>query len=316
MLRFLYKLERRAFIYTTILITLVITAWSTTYFLFGSDISINIKKSAKLDKTLVVENGKAVNAKQTETKKISQNRSFKAALVCLQRQHVRLKGVIQSEKQNLALITQNSAPQDFFKTGDKLSCGFTIEAIKRDSILISFNAITSQLYITANNFDNTIAQTITATAETPELSTLQQDLLDNNNFNASELLQKEYIDLPRSLYPFPEQGLPSWITVSASGQYVVKQATFKKLLNSSRMSKQARFTTDSEGIHISEVMPGSLYEKLGVRNSDLIQKLNGRQVENLHTVMATFQQAEIKQTIELQVLRNGNVEYLYYSLEN
>ncbi len=68
------------------------------------------------------------------------------------------------------------------------------------------------------------------------------------------------------------------------------------------------------GYSVSEVVPGSLMEKLGLRNDDVIKKVNGMAVTRPEEIMQAYAQLQRDSNIEVEVERGGRSEILRYEI--
>jgi len=88
----------------------------------------------------------------------------------------------------------------------------------------------------------------------------------------------------------------------------------------SRLLTQARVTPHfvngkSEGFVISSITPGSLYEKIGVQNGDVIRKVNGAVISGPAQAMAMFEGLKTKSSVSLQIQRAGRIQDLQYDIQ-
>ena len=63
--------------------------------------------------------------------------------------------------------------------------------------------------------------------------------------------------------------------------------------------------TDSEGVVVDEVMPGSPAAQAKLQPGDVVRKFNGHDVENIMTLRKMVGQAELDKNVELEVVRDG-----------
>jgi len=63
--------------------------------------------------------------------------------------------------------------------------------------------------------------------------------------------------------------------------------------------------TDSEGVVVDEVMPGSPAAQAKLQPGDVVRRFNGRGVENITTLRKMVGQAELDKNVELEILRDG-----------
>ncbi len=68
------------------------------------------------------------------------------------------------------------------------------------------------------------------------------------------------------------------------------------------------------GYSVSEVVPGSLIEKLGLKNRDIIKKVNGMLVTRPEEVMQAYSQLQRDSNIEVEIERGGRTEVLRYEI--
>ncbi len=68
-----------------------------------------------------------------------------------------------------------------------------------------------------------------------------------------------------------------------------------------------------EGFMISNIVPGSLYEKLGLQNGDVIVDVNGKALSGADDLMDLVGTMQSGGGISVNLIRNGNTETLNYS---
>lgn len=69
------------------------------------------------------------------------------------------------------------------------------------------------------------------------------------------------------------------------------------------------------GFRVLGVQPGSIYDKLGLKNGDIIQNVNGQVVDNPQKALAFFDQLGPSQDVGIQVNRRGRHKTLTYKLK-
>lgn len=67
-----------------------------------------------------------------------------------------------------------------------------------------------------------------------------------------------------------------------------------------------------DGLAISNIRPGSFFAKLGLRNGDIVQGINGRNIESPDDVMEVYQRLKSGSRVALQVMRNGEEKIINY----
>ena len=66
---------------------------------------------------------------------------------------------------------------------------------------------------------------------------------------------------------------------------------------------------------ITEIVPGSIYSHLNIKNDDIINSFNGKQFTNLNEIMNLFGKIKEMDTISIAIERNGTNMDLEYSFE-
>ncbi len=89
--------------------------------------------------------------------------------------------------------------------------------------------------------------------------------------------------------------------------------------NMSQLLTQARALPYVEqgktvGFRISEIVPGSLYEKIGLQNGDVIQKINSQDVDDPGKFFQLYQGLKEERNISIDVLRGGQRQTFTYDI--
>ncbi len=89
--------------------------------------------------------------------------------------------------------------------------------------------------------------------------------------------------------------------------------------NINKFMTQARMRPHFErgkpsGYSISEIVPGSLIEKIGLRNNDIIKKVNGQMINKPEEIYKAYSQLLRDENIEVEIERGGRVEIFRYEL--
>jgi len=88
---------------------------------------------------------------------------------------------------------------------------------------------------------------------------------------------------------------------------------FPKLLSQARVVPHFA-DGKADGFVITDIVPGSLYEQAGLRNGDIIVRVNGQRVTSAQQAMAMYQALEKASSIDLEVLRGGQMQRLHYDI--
>ncbi len=89
--------------------------------------------------------------------------------------------------------------------------------------------------------------------------------------------------------------------------------------NMNQLLTQARALPYTEqgkivGFRISEITPGSLYEKLGLQNGDVIQKINAQDVDDPAKFFQMYQNLKEERNVSIDLIRNGQRQTQNYEI--
>jgi len=68
------------------------------------------------------------------------------------------------------------------------------------------------------------------------------------------------------------------------------------------------------GFRISEIVPGSLYEQIGLQNGDVIQKINSQDVDDPAKFFQMYQSLKEERNISIDLIRGGQRQSLNYEI--
>ena len=115
----------------------------------------------------------------------------------------------------------------------------------------------------------------------------------------------------------------------ASGEVVKKLSANRYVVNredvSSSVGNINQFMTQARikpnfvagrpsGFSVSEIQGGSLMEKLGLQNNDVVRKVNGQAIDKPEDVFQAYSQLQRDANIELEIERGGRREVLRYEI--
>ncbi len=106
----------------------------------------------------------------------------------------------------------------------------------------------------------------------------------------------------------------------ADGKFAVDQReVLASTENMSQILTQARALPYVEqgktvGFKISEIVPGSIYEKIGLQNGDVIQKVNSQDVDDPGKFFQLYQGLKNERSISIDLLRGGQHQTLTYDI--
>jgi general secretion pathway protein C len=106
----------------------------------------------------------------------------------------------------------------------------------------------------------------------------------------------------------------------SDGKYMVDQREMlASTENMSQILTQARALPYIEqgktvGFRISEISPGSIYEKIGLQNGDVIQKVNSQEVDDPAKFFQLYQGLRTERFIAIDLIRGGARQTLNYEI--
>jgi general secretion pathway protein C len=104
------------------------------------------------------------------------------------------------------------------------------------------------------------------------------------------------------------------------GRFMVDQREIASSTeNLSQVLTQARALPYMEagktvGFRISEIVPGSIYEKIGLVNGDVVQRVNSQDVDDPGKFFQLYQGLKDEKRISIDLLRNGQRQSLNYDV--
>jgi general secretion pathway protein C len=143
--------------------------------------------------------------------------------------------------------------------------------------------------------------------------------------------KKEFVDIPQDANdkfrrPNPvvpiRSSIPSGpgIEKVSNNQYVVSRLELdKQLADFNSILTQARAFPNIEngvpaGYKIVQIVPGSVYDKLGIQNEDVITGVDGQAINDPMKAMQLFEKLKETSHLELQIKRGGRPSTLTYEI--
>jgi len=119
--------------------------------------------------------------------------------------------------------------------------------------------------------------------------------------------------------PNPAPGGPGVRKVSDNKWMVDQREMLASTENMSQVLTQARALPYMEqgktvGFRISEIVPGSIYEKIGLQNGDVIQRVNSQDVDDPAKFFQLYQGLRTERSITIDLLRSGQRQTLNYEI--
>jgi general secretion pathway protein C len=91
------------------------------------------------------------------------------------------------------------------------------------------------------------------------------------------------------------------------------------LENISQLLTQARLIPNfsagrPDGFKIVNIIPKSFYEKIGLQNGDVLQRLNGVDIKDPQSFLVVFQQLREENNFSLDLMRSNSKETFQYEI--
>lgn len=108
---------------------------------------------------------------------------------------------------------------------------------------------------------------------------------------------------------------------NVGNHFSIKKSVRNNMLNDiSKVLQQAkaipiRTSDGSLNFKITEIVPGSIYSKLNIKENDIITKINGKPIKSMNEVMNMFGSFRDIDNLSLSVKREGDEENLDYQFE-
>lgn len=103
--------------------------------------------------------------------------------------------------------------------------------------------------------------------------------------------------------------------------YEIDRGMLNEQLNDlTRLGREARIVPNYrngqyQGFKLIGVRPGSLYRSLGIRSGDIIQRVNGTEINSPNKAIQLFEELKSQGQIELDIERRGQKRTLSYSIK-
>ncbi len=103
--------------------------------------------------------------------------------------------------------------------------------------------------------------------------------------------------------------------------YRIERAEIDKTLsNLNSIAMQARIVPSfkdgkSNGFKLFAIRPGSVYSKLGIKNGDVIHKINGYPMDSPEKALEIYQKLKTARNVEIELSRRNNMQKLKYQIE-
>ncbi len=187
----------------------------------------------------------------------------------------RLIGTVEGETFSGAVL-EDTTGQAFYRVNQKLTDGSQIVKVQRDKITIKrSNGGTFDLQVVDDTKIVNMAKAGPAAAGVRKISNGRW-MVDQREVAASTDNINQILTQARAL-PYSEQG-------------------------------------KTVGFRISEIVPGSIFEKMGLQNGDIIQKINSQDVDDPGKFFQMYQGLKEEKSISIDLMRGGQRQTLNYEI--
>jgi len=186
-----------------------------------------------------------------------------------------LIGTIEGESFAGAVLADAANQQAFYRRGEKLPDGAQLVKVNRDQVSL----------------------------KRPDGVTVEIQLVDDTKI----------VNIAKAV---PGSG----VRKLSEGKYMVDQREVASSTeNLNQILTQARALPFIEqgktvGFRISEIVPGSIYEKIGLVNGDVIQRVNSQSVDDPGKFFQLYQGLKDEKQVSIDLLRNGQRQTVNYDI--
>jgi general secretion pathway protein C len=188
-----------------------------------------------------------------------------------------LIGTVEGDSFAGAVLQDTAGKQEFYRRAEKLPDGSQIASVLRDRITLRKpDGGTVELQIVEDTKIVSVAKPAAAPAGGIRRLSEGQFMVDQREVASSTENLSQLLTQARAL-PYIEQG-------------------------------------KTVGFRISEIVPGSIYQKIGLLNGDVIQRVNSQDVDDPGKFFQMYQGLKEEKNITIDLIRNGQRQTLNYEI--
>ena len=95
----------------------------------------------------------------------------------------------------------------------------------------------------------------------------------------------------------------------------IRRSTIDKAVsNVGQLMTQARIIPRNDGLAISAIKPGSLFRRLGLRNGDVIEGVNGRSIQSVDDALSIYNKFRNDSSVTVAIKRRGRRRTFQYNI--
>ncbi len=201
-----------------------------------------------------------------------------------------LTGVVRREV-GIALISVKGARDKPFSVGDAIVPDVKLLAVGTSSAIISRDGMLERLELNrrAGASDATgAASATTATMSDPQVRVVAPPRL----FKTGLVVAFTPLEAVQDL---------------GNNRFSVKRSFIDDELRSGGLVENARMEPDTRGgFRVTDIVPGSLYDALGLQDGDTVSTINGKP-PGISALLSFYQQRGAMKTVQIQVARDGGL---------
>lgn len=121
--------------------------------------------------------------------------------------------------------------------------------------------------------------------------------------------------------PGKDSGKESGIEKVSETEYTIEQEEINDVMgNLSKVATQARIVPSFKngkpnGFKLFSIKPGSLYTKIGLRNGDVVQRINGYDMDSPDKALEVYQKLQDSKSITVEIQRRGKPMTMSYTIQ-
>ncbi|MDX8382066.1 MAG: type II secretion system protein N [Ghiorsea sp.] len=197
------------------------------------------------------------------------------------RLNIKLIGTVVAGKKSAAMVTTGgSSKQAIFFLKEEIQSGVFLEKVEATAIVVSNRGKRERISI-----------------------------------EASKPIKQAVIARARPTYSAPVIPIANQVNRKINKSKLQSQMrNFSTLLSQARVSPHFS-NKKPDGFTISEIAKGSLYEEIGLRNGDVIKKVNGESVTGAEQAMRMYRELQNATFIDVEVERAGTMQQFSYVIQ-
>jgi len=117
-----------------------------------------------------------------------------------------------------------------------------------------------------------------------------------------------------------KSGLGDGVAKVSDNEYTIPRQEIDNVLsNLNKVATQARIVPSfhngkANGFKLFSIRPNSLYSKIGIQNGDIVQKINGYEINSPDKALEIYSKLKDAQSITVDLVRRGKSQTLSYSI--